>query len=233
MDAVKFQKLLERCKDYVPFKEEVYSSGHKFQEFCFTEETVEMLMGLRFGCKRCGSCCIDADEQPCGYLHGDGELKGCNIHEMQNYPVSCYSHPFIIDEIFTDGWGRRWVGKYDPIAHKKVGEYTRWEFGLIGGVLTLIIHPTAPCWDGGKPLREHYINVLDALSRGSDAPLNPPHVTLAQAILPSTGETVKIKYAELEASAQKLHQKLKSKEMRRIFEERLFKAKYNDFSLII
>lgn len=122
--------------------------------FMFGDYTIDRLLEeLEFSCKRCGGCCkIDAARM-CPYLERKDDILSCKIHEKPNYPLICYSFPFVIGEI------PEYMGARIEFMNGKV----RYKLGIFENI-GLIVEPDLPCFEGrGKKLKNIFIDVLKKL----------------------------------------------------------------------
>ncbi len=227
MDANEFQKFLEKQKDYVQL---TYGD---YQEFIFGEEITAYLMEMPFGCKRCGGCCIDSKSNACGELKTVEGKKACNIYGTKEYSMTCMTYPIILDEKAVEGHGYRITIHHDPIRHVPE-KYVYWEFGLADIALTLMLYPNDPCWEQpGKPLREHYMELLSKLANDFDRPVQPPHASLAQLMDSNTGMMVEADSFEkknemMEDASVPFKRRLMAR--KDYFDIKLFKIRHKDYS---
>jgi len=92
----------------------VYDSRYEFpyreESFIFGKKTVAGLMGLTYGCKRCGTCCENQLGERCMHLEDpEAKTKTCTNHGKPDYPLQCALYPFIISERAIAGQGRRFI----------------------------------------------------------------------------------------------------------------------------
>jgi Fe-S-cluster containining protein len=236
MDAENFQKILANCKDYVPLE------GNSWQQnFIFGESVIEAILDLNFECTKCGKCCIDAAGEPCPQLKDFGKDNLCKIYCTENYPVTCATYPFIIDETASEGQGARYSLTHNLPAHENK-PYVNWEFGIIDGLLTLLVHPHEPCWNSSQnSLHGFYIKILnELLTLDNKRTLNPPQETLISLLDSRTGAQISgagekfkalIKTTEYEKILSYFRQRINEKPTQNYIAAKLFKARHKDYSL--
>jgi Fe-S-cluster containining protein len=139
--------------------------------FIFGKKTIDALMKIMYGCKRCGTCCENPLGERCEHLEDpEAEAKACTLHDKPDYPLICALFPFIISDAAIAGQGRR----FKRLSGRK-DLSTDYSFGIIDHI-ALQVGPHHPGWlQGTTTLRELWADAKRKIL-GWTGPLMPLHL---------------------------------------------------------
>lgn len=171
------------------------SSMPKVDEFVIGEKTMEKILSLNFECQRCGGCCQYQSEKCSKLQKKENGRYACDIHESQDYSLTCFSYPIRLDELAIEGIGRKYVQRCNQQTGEKLKptekDYIWYELGCVTGAMMLVLHSSDPAIGmGTKNFAERALQVIERLHRTEAVPIAPPAAFLCSGVVAVTGEQV-------------------------------------------
>ena len=142
---------------------------YKKDLFVFGQATIDALMNLCYGCKRCGACCENQIGEQCAYLADpDAKIKTCTIWNKPEYPLQCAIFPFSLNEDAVEGSGWRFTRL---LAKQDLGK--DYSFCILDG-LKLNISPHISGWlNGTKTVKELYTEAKQKIKNWTGQTMPP------------------------------------------------------------